>query len=468
MATRKFIKMYNIRRDDVDDKGNVNPDAALYPMYMGQYIDNKTGKKFVDLPPEAIDDKLSDEDKPYDNSSNAHPNRTVQIHLLGDKDPFQTVGPDLKRGYSALSFANKDKRHGDDYFSGWHKIDHDKDINTVSYTPLDKIEEHGQYAKHFSSAGKDAASLAYNIAPGERYNGFYTLPLIVEADDSDVINYNDVTKDNYDPTRDYLPEVQLKRIIKKSVMPNALTNNAKMVYMNKAATVLRYFDNLIPVVEDYTQKVSDLNSDSSKHKDAQKVYNLLQNVLNESISWCDKATSMGRELFDILENADIDVGFDIRQQASYANRTFKDIDECLTYSKYVLDWLMQGPVDQDANMEAAKQIGTLLMTLLYDFKDLRADCRAVYYASQDLSDEGLAGSYVPDTDVLKKATQKGGAFDWYDRSTYSDERLKDIYGDCRDVTLSDKQLKYIYDDFSKFKKGATQSNITKGLRGLGQ
>jgi len=466
VAIRKFIKMYNIRNEDVDDKGNVNPDAALYPMYMGQYIDNRTGKSFLELPPDQIDDKLSDVDREYDNSSNAHPNRTVQIHSLGDKDPFQTVGPDLKRGYSALAFANKDKRHGDDYFSGWHKIDHDKDINTVSYTPLDKIEEHSQYAKHFSSADKDAASLAYNIAPGERYKGFYTLPLIVEADDSDVINYNDVIKDNYDPTRDYLPEVQLKRIIKKSVIPNAMTNNAKMIYMSKAVTVLRYLDNLIPVVEDYTQKVSDLNFDASKHKDVQKVYSLLQNVLNESISRCDKATSMGRELFDILENADIDVDFDIRQQSSYANRAFKDIDECLTYLKYVLDWLMQGPVEQEANMEAAKSISNVLMTLCYDFKELRADCRAVYYAAQDLPDTGLAGSYVPDTDILKKATQKGGAFDWYDRSTYSDERLKNIYSGCHDVVLSDKQLKYIYDDFMKFKKDTTQSSILKGLMGL--
>lgn len=71
-------------------------------------------------------------------------------------------------------------------------------------------------------------------------------------------------------------------------------------------------------------------------------------------------------------------------------------------------------------------------------------------------------------DVLKEATRRGGAFDWYDSSTYSDARMKDVYAGWSDVTLSDKQLKYIYDDFSKFKKGATQSNITKGLRGLGQ
>jgi hypothetical protein len=458
--------MYNIRNEDVDDKGNVNPDAALYPMYMGQYIDNRTGKSFMELPPDQIADKLSDVDREYDNSLNAHPNRTVQIHLLGDKDPFQTVGPDLKRGYSALAFANKDKRHGDDYFSGWHKIDHDKDMHTATYTPLDKIEENSQYAKHFSSADKEAASLAYSITPGELYKGFYALPLIIEADDSDVINYNDVIKDNYDPTRDYLPEVQLKRVIKKSVMPNALTNNKKMVYVSKATNAVRHIDNLIPIVENYAQKVSDVNFDSSKHKDTQKVYSLLQSALNESISRSTKTIDMCRSLFDILENADMGAGSDIQQQTISADKTFKDIEECLAYLKDVYDWLMQGPVEQEANMEVAKSISSPLMELCYNFKELRADCKAVYYAAQDMSDAGLAGNYVPDTDILKKATQKGGAFDWYDSSTYSDERLKNIYSGCRDVVLSDKQLKYIYDDFMKFKKDATQSSILKGLMRL--
>lgn len=475
MAIRKFIKMYNIRKDDVDDKGNVNPDAALYPMYMTQYRDNKTGKPFSELPPEAIDDKLSDEDKPYDNSSNAHPKRTVHIHEAGNDDSTHIVGPDLKRGYSALAFANKDKRHGDDYFSDWHKINREKDIHSILHTDASKIMDNKQYGMNYSDTGSDIRSIADTISPGSQYKGFYTVPLIIEADDNDVINYNDVIKDNYDPTRDYLPEVQLKRIIRRSIMPNAFTNNAKMAVTSKFASFAQDVYNVSLMLDSYAMT---LHNAATSAQDANALYNKLLEAFERSIKHCTTIIDSGYDVSDTLEDlaatddtvdtALADIGY-----------TLDNVEERMSDLKTLYDKFIQDTkihvtpgmsLTRDLSLlkETAKVVVPVFENLYIHFNDLDKQCADLYNYLSEMSDVGFTGKYAPDIDSVQKATQKGGAFDWYDSTTYSDERLKNIYNGCHDVTLSDKQLKYIYDDFRKFKKGATQSNITKGLRGLGQ
>lgn len=136
MAIRKFIKMYGIHDSDIDDKGNVNPDAALYPYY-DAYEDPKTGMTYHELSPDQIEDRLSDIDRVYDNSTNSHPDRTVK--LFDSNDNFiAKVGPDLKRGFSALAYANPEKRHGDDYFDDWYPDD-------------DSEDGEGYVARHISS-----------------------------------------------------------------------------------------------------------------------------------------------------------------------------------------------------------------------------------------------------------------------------------------------------------------------------
>jgi len=469
MATRKFIKMYNIRREDVDNKGNVNPDAALYPMYMTQYRDNKTGKKFSELPPEAIDDKLSDEDKPYDNSTNAHPNRTVHVHEAGNDDNTHIVGPDLKRGYSALAFANKDKRHGDDYFSDWHKINRDKDIHSILHTDASKIMDNKQYGMMYSDAGGDIRSIADTISPGSHYKGFYTVPLIVEADDSDVINYNDVIKDNYDPTRDYLPEVQLKRVIRRSIMPNALVNQSKGVYIEKLAVTIDNTFGILSMLGEYEQFLS---SAATSVQDANALYNKLYKAFELAIKYCGVIIDNFYEMSDIFEDLSStnDKVDSILADAGY---TLDDVEE-LTQTivdmnaKFTQDTKVHVTPGMSLLKDTAKILAPIFKSLCEHIGTYINQLTALQDSLSEMSDTGIPGQFVPDMDIMHKATQKGGAFDWYDSTTYSDERLKNIYNSCRDVTLSDKQLKYIYDDFSKFKKGATQNSITKGVRGLGQ
>jgi hypothetical protein len=469
MAIRKFIKMYNIRREDVDDKGNVNPDAALYPMYMTQYRDNKTGKPFSELPPEAIDDKLSDEDKPYDNSTNAHPKRTVHVHEAGNDDSTHIVGPDLKRGYSALSFANKDKRHGDDYFSDWHKIDRDNDVHSILHTDASKIMDNTRYGMLYSDAGGDVRSIADTISPGSHYSGFHTIPLIIEADDSDVVNYNDVIKDNYDPTRDYLPEVQLKRIIRRSIMPNALTNNSKAMYMESINEYANTIFGVLNAMQYYGPELNNI-ADSTGYMHA--LNTKLDTIFENTTRYCGIVIDRFYEMSDMFEDlssvdsvidtALVDMGY-LLDDIEQATQAVIDV-----YTKFKQSAKEVSAKDTSLLKETAKLMAPIVKKLCTQIDNLLKPVHNIQYRLPEMSFAGTVGEYVPNMDAMKEATQKGGAFDWYDRSTYSDERLKNIYSGCRDVTLSDKQLKYIYDDFRKFKKGATQNNITKGLRGLGQ
>ena len=469
MATRKFIKMYNIRREDVDNKGNVNPDAALYPMYMTQYRDNKTGKKFSELPPEAIDDKLSDEDKPYDNSTNVHPKRTVHIHEAGNDDSTHTVGPDLKRGYSALAFANKDKRHGDDYFSDWHKIDRDNDVHSILHTDASKIMDNTRYGMLYSDAGGDIRSIADTISPGSHYKGFYTVPLIVEADDSDVINYNDVIKDNYDPTRDYLPEVQLKRIIRRSIMPNALTNNNKAAYID---SIEEYANDVLAVYYAIYGYGPELDNIAASTGYVHALNTKLDTIFENTTRYCGMIIDKFYEMSDMFEDlSSTDNGVD----AALADMGYSldDIEQTTqavidVYTKFKQSAKDMSAKDTSLHKETAKLMAPMVKNLCTQIDNLYKQCTGLQDHLSEMSFAGTAGEYVPDMNAMKEATQKGGAFDWYDSTTYSDERLKNIYSDCHDVTLSDKQLKYIYNDFRKFKKGATQNSITKGLRGLGQ
>lgn len=469
MAIRKFIKMYNIRREDVDNKGNVNPDAVLYPMYMTQYRDNKTGKPFSELPPEAIDDKLSDVDKEYDNSSNAHPKRTVHIHEAGNDDSTHVVGPDLKRGYSALAFANKDKRHGDDYFSDWHKINREKDIHSVLHTDASKIMDNASYRDAHANADQDTGAIVETISPGSHYKGFYTVPLIIEADDSDVINYNDVTKDNYDPTRDYLPEVQLKRIIRRSIMPNALTDNNKSAYIDSIEIYVNTVIDVFNALRDYESTLYSIaTSTGYTHALNTKLDTIFENTIEYCGAIIDKFYEMS-DMFENLSSIDSVVDTTLADMGYSLDDIEQDTQAVIDmYTKFKQSVNNMPAKDTSLHKETAKLVAPIVKKLCVQIYNLYKQCTDLRYHLSETSFVDTTDKYVPNMDAMKEATQKGGAFDWYDSTTYSDERLKDIYDGCHDVTLSDKQLKYIYDDFRKFKKGATQNSITKGLRGLGQ
>ena len=222
MATKKFIKLYSILKDDIDAKGNINPNAALYPLFASQYIDNVTGKHYSDLPPEQIKEHLSDEDIPYDNSTNSHPDRTVDVIERSSnptihKNVIGQVGPNMKRGFSVLAYSNRDKRSGKDYFTNWYRHSHDR--HNIDYFP--DFENTPGYKKSYATPQNDTKTLSRLLSNfGNTSGKFYSVPLIVTAEDSDIINIDDVLNDNYDPLRDFSSEQQLKRIIKRSVIPN--------------------------------------------------------------------------------------------------------------------------------------------------------------------------------------------------------------------------------------------------------
>lgn len=453
MAIRKFIKLYGIHDSDIDDKGNVNPDAALYPYY-DDYEDPKTGMEYHDLLPNQIDDKLSDTDREYDNSSNSYPDRVV--HFLGSDDStIAEVGPNLKRGYSVLAYSNPEKRHGDDYFDDWHydvKANKDADVHIARHITPDEFDRrvhNSDFSYGTYSTPEGDIGFITNPKMFTKEDSIYRVPLIVEADDNDIINYNDIVKDNYDPTRDYVPEVQLKNIIRKSVMPNTFTTQTQAVAKQNMSSELAILaDNLFKYISEAPKKFITDNNNKS-----------IQEVKQIAISAIDGSRAQLYEFLTAVKRA-----FEL-VHSSEKNSALEQLKR-LVSDTYTFSFDIAVTTDTLACTQAVTKYFNHAKSICDTYVPLLLDQITRILTTASADDSHVLKQI--NSDILKNATQKGGAFDWYDRSTYSDERLKDIYSGCRDVTLSDKQLKYIYDDFRKFKKGATQNNITKGLRGLGQ
>ena len=467
MAVRKFIKMYNIRNEDVDDKGNVNPDAALYPYY-ATYTKGDGGKRYADVSPDEIGERLSSKDFAYDNADNSFPSRTAKLYEWngdeGGPRKSTQIGPDMKRGFSALAYANKDKRHGDDYLrddaDAWQ--DWQSPVRYTEHIPLDKVDDVQEYANWHATPRKDIETMQSNsnwslANIGLQDAGMHTIPLLVTADDSDIVNMNDITGDNYEPMRDYLPEVQLKRIIKHSLLPNTFIRKPEAsAAMDAVQAAMETVQEGMVDGKQIEERLEASMASLESRPDSMPRRVAVKSMLGKAASFVEDCAENVSEAVERMERS------------------------CTAYSDvfgekfYVIHDSMSRLADLcskagDVPDEEPMLLGKVMLGLLGDVESLLQGILDSMGSVHDM----VAGasdkeSFLFNKNVLKEATRRGGAFDWYDSSTYSDARMKDVYAGWSDVTLSDKQLKYIYDDFSKFKKGATQSNITKGLRGLGQ
>ena len=61
---KKILKFYSVDMNDIDDKGNINPDAKLLPLFSKQY----------NIRPKDVKATLSSDDW-YDDSTNVHKDR---------------------------------------------------------------------------------------------------------------------------------------------------------------------------------------------------------------------------------------------------------------------------------------------------------------------------------------------------------------------------------------------------------
>ena len=470
MATKKFIKLYSILKDDIDSKGNINPNAALYPLFAEQYRDNTTGKRYADLPPEQIKEHLSDENTSYDNRSNAHPNRTVVI-TERNEDPFENgstmgrVGPNLKRGFSVMAYSNKNKRSGKDYFNVWEQDDPSTSDHSINY--FSDFEHSPTYASYATPQNdiNTLGGILNDFTNARLHSKFYRVPLIVTAEDSDIIDINDVLKDNYDPLRDFPSEQQLKRIIKRSIVPNGQFNTQEL-------------DNeLIALLKDIVnkRKVSAINVLNTLPKlqksNTQNIFNLLD-VLDEVYSACENFLSaaymldyssqkqLAQKAFYMLVEKGIipNISSATSSAVDYTNsiqHTIKNIKRIYEYKAGNIYIQVQ-----DIHQTMSK-----LELVLKEAIDVYTE---VIKALDELQHSNISIPIGLEYD-FSKILGKGGAFDWYDEATSSDERIKDIVDTGKQVTLSDKQQKYILDDFNNFCDSYQKHNrLLKGIKEVGQ
>ena len=209
---KKILKLYNVALDDIDDKGNINPDAKLLPLFY----------KFHDISPDDVKETLSSEDW-YDDKTNVHGDRHFYIDLPDGRRLYQPV---KHRGYSALSYYTKPDR-ADSLLNNWYYKDTDKDDNYITVHDKDKM------SKDLMSRNTDEDSLRYWVNKGylrnkdiieERKRGhddeelnYLTLPVVADIDDEDIIRLHDILNNNYDPGRADLNEVQVRHLRNKVV-----------------------------------------------------------------------------------------------------------------------------------------------------------------------------------------------------------------------------------------------------------
>ena len=266
---KKILKLYNVALDDIDNKGNINPDAKLLPFFNSLYHINHDDVK----------ETLSSEDW-YDDKTNVHKDRHFYIDLPDGRRLYQPV---KHRGYSALSYYTKPDR-ADSLFDDWH---HDKksgkDDNSIRVYNRDEVMPKGTADKvipgdtawpnmvmpgdtAWPSRVKDEDDLFSWVSGATSINkdrlarreedenvkydksdelNYMVLPVIADIDDEDIIRLHDVLNNNYDPGRDSLNEVQVKhlrnkvvpqgwlKVLSKDYMDNLIDNGVRGYFTGK-------------------------------------------------------------------------------------------------------------------------------------------------------------------------------------------------------------------------------------------
>lgn len=279
----RAIKVYQVRQDDFDDKGNLKPDSELMPLFAEQYKYKpgsdieKHGKEYA-----------------YDNSTNKHPGRHYNIYEFnkGYDGPFDAPeamrlvkgnSPVDSRGASALAWT----RGRDNIFYDWNHRDNKiskEDFNKLS-SDWNKVNKgKGKYELHSIVKGdKKESELEDKIRIKSfldrtgrgKVSGVNTLrlPFIVEGDEDDIVSLNDVFDKNYDPGRDFKQEVQLKNI-RVRTLPNGLVvpdDGTYGSYDRENGLKLENFANVVLTTFKYI-------CSPDKYEFVRSIYNILKNL----------------------------------------------------------------------------------------------------------------------------------------------------------------------------------------------
>ena len=132
MAEREFIKIYNVDPKRINSRGELDPDAGLYPAFMHNYSYADTSEE--DLP-ERFGRPIE-----YDNATNRPPQDVVRTY--NKSRAYRDVKRDdewsARRGFSALAYEGPDKRPSgkkSDTFDDWQFVEPTEREDDGTLTP---------------------------------------------------------------------------------------------------------------------------------------------------------------------------------------------------------------------------------------------------------------------------------------------------------------------------------------------
>lgn len=445
MPLKKFIKAYNVPIEYVNKDGSIRDDAPLYPLYSDYGVGSNDGVlSWKDMQDEAIPDRLNTKDIEYDNRFNSKDNKQYRLHFT-DGSANRIIGPNTKRGYSVAAYVNKNKRNGDDYFDGWYP---DAGIEDAIYhNDIENDEKYQNTASNEQLDKKNSLSIIPSTAEKQTLGSrsFFKVPLIVTADTSDIININDVLNGNYDPSRDDLSEVQLKRIISKAAIPDTFTKVSSNYHMhsninNAMSYILKRKDTLDEASAMFLDALNAFKADPKRR------YNFIRlgALFSEVVRACTLTKGKCAEVMDLLSSNDT-----VNVQG-----LLSDIDTLSTFERELSILWKDNTRDNivDHSLEAMK----CLPNLQHVFDDILLQLQNIVDDSKLKDSQILIAN--PNLDISKY-------FDWNSDETYSDERLKDVYGSCHDVQLPNSMLQQIASDFvSYLLKSDNQGLITNAVK----
>ena len=242
---RKFIKVYRIKRKDLPFVNGVSselaPDTRLYGFFGDKY-ERDDQKHPYDVAPETASSYDT-----YNNLLSQHRGRRYNINVMSSSPEISSPEGGVLpihdttvyntrpqwRGYSALSYSSKPDR-ANSLIDNW-RIDPDSP-RRPTYDNTGKSE--GLYNNNSATVYLDRDALSFDritsshnvthpfsenpagflqsmLEHGNSDEEYISIPLVVEAEDDDVVSVDDVLNRNYEPGRDFLDEVHLKRIRNK-------------------------------------------------------------------------------------------------------------------------------------------------------------------------------------------------------------------------------------------------------------
>lgn len=296
----RAIKWYRVFDDDIDDNGELNPDARLIPYYASLYNWD---------PYTSPVETYSSEDH-YDNSTNVHKGRHFTLYKDADKTKGNTHFTNkhvTNRGYSAAGYE-RGRDRWDNLFFKWNHYDPnvsrselEKNRNVWAQAGGSKDDYQLNSAVHLSPKARqdflnekmhdnaaaierrDVDSLAhamYNMGEHGKQVPYISegkstipLPFIIEGDDDDIVSLADVMERDYDPGRDWLNEVQLKNIRLKRLPSGVLAPNDEHPTSDVLRKVLDSQDKLEKVTDRYANgngeaTIQDINNWAKEAKES--------------------------------------------------------------------------------------------------------------------------------------------------------------------------------------------------------